>query len=101
VNIEDSFCYKHHRFSLYDVSGNLVQTSDSRVGWGMGKYTRERGWRWEFFVGSGWGWGIFHEDGIGWGKFNGDRAILFTVSHSTLNDLVWPFCVKISLGLGI
>ena len=34
MNIEDSFCYKHCRFSLNDVSGKLVRTSDSGVGWG-------------------------------------------------------------------
>ena len=49
MNIEDSFCYEHYRFSLHYGSGKLVQTSDS--GWdgvgakdgelGMGKFTRK------------------------------------------------------------
>ena len=48
VNVKDSFCNKRCGFSLHDVSGKFVQTSDSGVGWG-----------WE------WGRGNLHVNGDG------------------------------------
>jgi len=54
VNIKDSFCNKP--LLLHDVSGKLVQTLDSAVGWGWG-----------------WGRGNLHGD-MGWGIFNGDAV---------------------------
>jgi len=66
VNIKDSFCNKHCRFSLIDVGGKLVQTLDSGVecGWGREIYTG-MGMGMENFL---WGRGKFHGDGMGMGK---------------------------------
>jgi len=68
VNIKDSLCNKHCRFSLHDVSGKLVPILDSVVGsgWGNlhwngdGEFLWGRGEDEEYFMGTGWGWEKFY-----------------------------------------
>jgi len=64
--VEDSFCYKHCRFSLNDISGKWLRLQMIL--------------RWDGNDDRGVGWGNLHGNGIeisvrmgwGWGKFNGD-----------------------------